>query len=243
MQASTHHQPLSEETEFDNAQVGAGSIIEPDVLIGFRYHPDCGPAVIGQHSILRKGTILYGDVTTGDYFQSGHYAVVRAKVEFGDYCTLCNHSTIEGIVRMGTGVRIMSHTYIPSQTWFGDHVFVGPGVTFLNDRRPGRVEDAPTPRGATIEDDVMIGGGCTIMAGITIGRRSFVAAGAVVTRDVPEGSLARGVPAGVEPLPPDLDSPNNRRLTCQPLDLWHPLASSLDDLRWPADWERDDVRE
>jgi acetyltransferase-like isoleucine patch superfamily enzyme len=223
---------------FDNAHLGEGTLVEPNVCVGFRYHPACGPARVGKHGILRMGTIIYGDVTIGDFFQSGNYAIVRAKVVMGDYCTLCNHSTLEGIVRLGTGVRIMSHTYIPSRTWVGDHVFIGPGVTFLNDRLPGRTEVMETPRGATLEDDVMVGGGCTIMAGVTIGERSFIAAGTVVTRDVPPCSLVRGVPGRVYPLPAKLDRPNHRQLTIQPIDLWHPAAPDWDAATWPAEWER-----
>lgn len=207
---------------FDNATIGAGTWIEPDVEVGWRYHAQCGPATIGRNSILRKGTIIYGDVHVGDCFQTAHYVVVRAMVTAGDYCTLMNHSCIEGIVRMGDGVRIMSHVYIPSRTWFGDYVFVGPGVTFLNDPRPGRDPQMPPPRGATIEDHVMIGGGCTIMAGIRIGRRSFIAAGAVVISDVPPESLVKGVPGRIEPLPDALNRDNHERLTVQRTDMWHP---------------------
>ena len=101
----------------------------------------------------------------GDFFQTGHYAVIRAKVRIGDYCTVFHHCTIEGIVRLGTGVRIMANTYVPSRTWIGDHVFIGPGVTILNDRIPGRHATPETPRGPTIEDDVMIGGGVTLLPG------------------------------------------------------------------------------
>lgn len=221
---------------YENAIIGAGTLIEPDVAIGFRYHLDCGLARIGGHSILRKGTIIYGDVTIGDYFQTGHYAVIRAQVEMGDYCTVLNHSTLEGIIRFGTGVRVMSHVYIPSRTWIGDHVFIGPGVTFLNDRLPGRTDVMETPRGATICDDVMIGGGVTIMASITIGERSFIAAGAVVTKDVPPRSLVMGVPGKIQPLPSHLDRPNNRQLTLQPRDLWHPETESLMGLKPPEKW-------
>lgn len=224
-------QPLQARTIIDES-----TIVEPGVVVGFPYHAEAGPAVVGKLGILRMGTIIYGDVQIGDHFQTGHYAVIRARVRIGDYCTLLNQSTIEGIARLGDGVRIMSHTYIPTRTWIGDHVFIGPGVTFLNDRTPGRYDDMPTPRGATIEDDVMIGGGCTIMAGIRIGERSFVAAGAVVTRDVPPRSLVVGTPGRVKPLPPHLDRPNNRRLTLQPLDLWHPRAESWQGATWPADW-------
>ena len=229
--------PLSTETHFDNAVVGEGTIIESGVTLGLRYHKDCAAARIGRHGILRMGTIVYGDVVIGDYFQSGHYVVIRAKVEMGDYCSLCNHSTLEGIVRMGDGVRLMSNVYVPSRTWFGNHVFVGPGVTFLNDNKPGRRDPMPTPRGATIEDDVMIGGGSTILPGVTIGQRSFIAAGAVVNKDVPPRSLVVGVPGRCKPLPKELDRENNRQLTVQPIDLWHPLTKDLGGLDWPEDWQ------
>lgn len=236
MSGATDQTVLQEETRLDNATIGLGTIIEPNVTVGFRYHPDCGPARIGRNGILRQGTIIYGDVTAGDYLQTGHYTVIRAKVVMGHYCTICNHSTLEGIIRMGEGVRIMSHTYVPSRTWFGDHVFVGPGVTFLNDRQPGRCEPMPTPRGATIEDDVMIGGGATVLPGITIGEQSFIAAGAVVTKDVPPRTLVMGVPARFDPLPAHLDRPANRKLTLQPVDLWHPQMEDLGKAEWPDDW-------
>ena len=223
-------------TSYDNATVGAGTIVEDGAIVGFRYREDCGPATIGSNGILRSGALIYGDVRIGDYFQTGHYAVIRAKVRIGDYCTVFHHCTIEGIVRLGDGVRIMANTYIPSRTWIGDHVFIGPGVTILNDRIPGRHETPETPRGATIEDDVMIGGGVTLLPGIRIGERSFIAAGAVVTRDVPPRSLVQGVPGVIRPLPAALDRPNDRTLTIQPLDLWHPLSDAADQPDWPGDW-------
>ena len=221
----------------DHAIIGAGTIVESNVTVGLRYHPDCGPARVGERGILRRGTIIYGDVVLGDYFQSGHNVIIRAKVRTGDYCTVSNQSTLEGLIRFGTGVRIMSHVYIPSRTWVGDHVFIGPGVTFLNDRYPGRWEGpAPTPRSATIEDDVMIGGGCTILPEVTIGRRSFIAAGAVVTADVPAGSFVKGCPGRVEPLPSKLDRAMDRALTMQVTDFWHPDMPNVMDLDWPEDW-------
>ena len=219
-----------------NAVIGEGTVVEPDVIVGFRYHPDCGPAEIGKHGILRRGTLIYGDVQLGDYFQSGHNAVIRAKVRAGDYCTVCNQSTLEGIIRMGRGVRLMSNVYVPSRTWFGDHVFVGPGATFLNSRYPGRLPDVPTPRGATVEDEVIIGGNATVLPGVTIGRRSFIAAGAVVVCDIPPNSLVKGCPGRIEPLPEKLDKPTDRNLTLQPLDLWHPLTSDISAVDWPDDW-------
>jgi acetyltransferase-like isoleucine patch superfamily enzyme len=221
---------------FENADVGPGTIVEDGVTVGFRYRPDCGRATVGANGILRKGAIVYGDVRIGDFFQTGHYAVIRAKVRIGDYCTVFHHVTLEGIVRLGDGVRIMANTYVPSRTWIGDHVFIGPGVTILNDRIPGRHPTPETPRGPTIEDDVMIGGGVTLLPGIHIGERSFIAAGAVVTKDVPPRSFVQGVPGVIRPLPAALDRPNERSLTIQPLDLWHPAVPASDQPDWPGDW-------
>ncbi len=233
----THPIAANENTGgFNNAQIGTGALIEPDVSVGFRYHAACGPAVIGKDTILRKGTIIYGDVRIGDHFQTGHYAVIRAMVKIGDYCTLLNHSCIEGVTRMGNGVRIMSNTYIPTRTWIGDNVFIGPGVTVLNDRYPGRRDPMPTPRGATIEDDVMVGGGVTLLPGVRIGYRSFIAAGTLVTKDIPPRSFVSGVPGFIAPLPAQLDCDNNRRLTLQPLDLWHPRSPHPGAAIWPSDW-------
>ena len=221
--------------DFDNATVGEGTVVEPNVLVGFRYHPECGPATIGSNGILRAGTIIYGDVEIGDHFQSGHHTVIRAKVRMGDFCTVTNHSTLEGVIRFGNSVRVMSKVYIPSRTWIGDNVFIGPGTTILNERYPGRVDRPATPRGATIENDVMVGGGVTILPGVTIGERSFIAAGAVVTKDVPPRSFVVGVPGEIRPLPAALDRPNNPAMMQQQRDLWHP-ESDLRAVDWPEDW-------
>lgn len=219
-----------------NATIGVGTIIEDDVSVGWRYHPECGIARVGKNGILRKGTIIYGDVRIGDYFQSGHYVVIRAQVRMGDYCTILNHSALEGIVRFGNGVRIMSHVYICSRTWFGDHIFVGPGVTFLNERFPARTEKHVTPKGAFVEDDVMIGGGCTILPGVRIGKGSFIAAGTLVHKDIPPRSFSKGTPCTIEPLPERLDRPNDRQLTIQPIDIWHPRGENPRDVLWPSEW-------
>lgn len=217
------------------SEIGENTYVEPGVIVGLQYHPKAGPAKVGSHGMIRAGTIIYGDVVLGDYFQTGHHVVIRAKVRAGHHCAVGNHSALEGLIRMGDGVRIMHHVYIPSRTWFGDHVFVGPGVMFLNDKLPGRNESTPELRGGFVEDDVVIGGGCIILPGVRIGAGSFVAAGALVTRDIPPRSLAKGSPARIEPLPEKLDRANDRTLTIQPVDLWHPL-SDPNALKWPSEW-------
>jgi acetyltransferase-like isoleucine patch superfamily enzyme len=113
--------------------------------------------------------------------------------------------TLEGRLQIGRGVKIMAHVYVPSRTRIGDYVFIGPGTTFLNAKYPMR---EGTVQGPTLEDHVVVGGGVTLCPGVRIGRGSFIAAGAVVNKDVPPGMIAMGVPAICKPLPDSLPPEN-----------------------------------
>ena len=221
---------------FDNAVIGEGARIEPNVTVGYRYHPRCGPARIGKYCHLKQGAIIYGDVTIGDNFRAGHYVHIGGLVRIGNNCGLTHGATIHGITRLGDDVRIMVNVYIPTRTWIGNNVFIGPGTTFLNDRLPYRRDPMPTPRGATIEDDVMIGGGVTILPEITVGERSFVAAGAVVTKDVPPRSFVKGVPGRFSPLPDYLDVPNVHLSPGPPGADGVPESELYEESLWPAYW-------
>ena len=103
---------------------------------------------------------------------------------------------------VGARCKVQSHTFICDGVQIGDEVFVGHGVTFVNDARPsattgpGEWELLPT----VVEDGASIGSGATILGGVRIGAGALVGAGAVVTRDVPAGATVAGSPA--RPLPP-----------------------------------------
>ncbi len=215
-------------TNIKSAKIGKNTIVEPGAIVGYRFHSKAGHATIGSFGIIRIGTIIYADVHFGKYLQTGHYSVIRAHVRGGDYCAIGNHSTLEGIILLGSGVRIMSHVYISSRTFIGNNVFVGPGTTFLNDNTPCRYGSADAepsvPKGPVIEDDVVIGGGCTLNPGIRIGKRSFVASGTLVTKDIPPDSLAKGSPVRIEAIPEKLYGQNNQKITQNPLDIWHPAS-------------------
>ena len=87
-------------------------------------------------------------------------------------------------------------------------MFIGPGVTITNDRYPLKLRDQYKPEGVILEDGVTIGGGVTIVPGVRIGRDAFIAAGAIVTKDVPPDSLVVGAPGLVQPLPDHLRERN-----------------------------------
>jgi acetyltransferase-like isoleucine patch superfamily enzyme len=108
-------------------------------------------------------------------------------------------------VTVGRNCKISSHSFLCEGVALEDGVFVGHGVMFTNDRLPRAVTPEGVLKGAadwTLEETLVregasIGSNATIVCGVTIGRWALVAAGAVVTRDVPDHAIVAGVPARV----------------------------------------------
>jgi UDP-2-acetamido-3-amino-2,3-dideoxy-glucuronate N-acetyltransferase len=94
-------------------------------------------------------------------------------------------------VYIGEGCRIQAFAFIPEGVTLGDNVFIGPHVTFTNDKHPPSVDWSET----VVEDEVSIGAGAVILPGITIQAGATIGAGAVVTKDVPAGWTVKGNPA------------------------------------------------
>jgi acetyltransferase-like isoleucine patch superfamily enzyme len=189
-------------------RAGADCEIQPGAQLGLKYKADCGPACLGAHARIRSGTVIYGDVTAGDHFQTGHHVLIRADTVIGDHVVVGTNTVIEGQVRIGSFVKIEANCFIPTHCTFGDRVFLGPGVTILNDRYPLRMRDNYRPEGCVLEDNVTIGGAVVLLPGVRVGAGSFIAAGAVVTKEVPPGRLVVGVPGEIRPLPEELREAN-----------------------------------
>ncbi len=137
--------------------------------------------ILGRDSKVWHFCNIYG-CKIGDNSQVGSYSEVKSGVVIGDNC------------------RIQPYVFIPEGTHIGNNVFIGPRVTFLNDKFPTArkaIEGTWTLDSVVVEDDVTLGGNVTINPGVKIGRGSFIGAGSVVTRDVPEYSVAWGNPARV----------------------------------------------
>ena len=112
----------------------------------------------------------------------------------GDDGNLCDHIFIEKGVRLGHRVTIKCGVHLWEGVTLDDDVFVGPGVAFTNDLRP-RSKKYPKKFSETrLRQGCSIGANATLLP-VTIGRWAMVAAGSVVTRDVPDFALVRGNPA------------------------------------------------
>jgi UDP-2-acetamido-3-amino-2,3-dideoxy-glucuronate N-acetyltransferase len=97
-------------------------------------------------------------------------------------------------VVIGDRCKVEAFAFIPSGVRIGKEVFVGPQVTFTNDKLPRAVGDWSVTR-TIVEDGASIGAGAIIVCGVTIGKHAMVGAGSVVTKDVPAGTLVVGNPA------------------------------------------------
>jgi len=195
--------------EYGRNTLGPGARIFEPVTIGFPSRDRIGcenfrGAVIGRNALIRSGTIIYCDVEIGDDFQCGHNVLIREKTRIGNGVAVGTATIIEGDTTIGSDVRIQSLAFIPTNTVIGNGVFIGPHAVLTNDRYPphGR----PELRGPVLRDRAVIGANATVLPGIVIGEGASVAAGAVVTRDVPPMKLAIGVPARVRDLPEEMRS-------------------------------------
>jgi acetyltransferase-like isoleucine patch superfamily enzyme len=196
--------------EYGTNTLGKEITLFDPIIIGFpsreRIHQKDFPGIVlGSHSILRSGTIIYCDVVIGDHFQCGHNVLIREHTDIGDAVSAGTGTIIEGFTRIGARVNIQSMVFIPTHTEIGNEVFIGPHAVLTNDRFPPTGK--PSLKGPMIEDGAVIGAHCTILPGVRIGRGAAVAAGAVVTKDVPPGKIAVGVPATLKDLPAEMRRP------------------------------------
>jgi acetyltransferase-like isoleucine patch superfamily enzyme len=190
--------------EYGINNLGSNAQIFEPVTLGFPSRDNMNKTgfagtTIGKNAVIRSGTILYCEVVIGDEFQTGHNVVIREKTTIGDRVTIGTATVIDGNTTIGNDVSLQSRVYIPTNTRIGNQVFIGPNAVFTNDRYPptriGGLE------GPFIGDGAAIGANATLLPGVCIGRGALVAAGAIVTRNVPDYMMAIGSPAKIRELP------------------------------------------
>ncbi|WP_129116662.1 acyltransferase [Halegenticoccus tardaugens] len=189
-----------------HADAGGDARIHETAVLDHPHGDGGNPTVLGENATVRAGTVIYTDVTAGDDLQTGHNALVREHTTLGDDVLIGTNAVIDGHTTVGSHVSLQTNAYVPAQTEIGDRVFVGPAATLTNDPFP--IRTATELAGPTLRDDVSVGANATILPGVTVGEGAFVAAGAIVTGDVPPETLALGAPASHEPLPEELSGGN-----------------------------------
>ena len=125
--------------------------------------------------------------------------------EIGDESKIGTFVEIQRGAKIGRRCKVSSHTFICEGVTLEDEVFIGHGVTFTNDLLPratnsdGSLQTAADWKcdSTVIKKGASIGSGATLLCGITVGEKSIVGAGSVVTKDVPPGVIVAGNPAKI----------------------------------------------
>jgi len=193
---------------YGSSRIGKNTIIDSFVIIGYpirvktiniwsnkdqsrlEYQFDqlSTGSIIGEGCHIRPFTIIYENSTIKNQVETGTNVVVRENCYLGESSIIGSGSILDSGVTIGKNARIQSNTFIPPKITLGNNVFLGPGVKFANDTYPVSRKLVST----IVGDDVVIGIGSIIMSGITIGEKSVVAAGSIVTKDVKENEVVRG---------------------------------------------------
>jgi acetyltransferase-like isoleucine patch superfamily enzyme len=140
---------------------------------------------------IGKGVMIGKDVQFGKDIVIWNYVVICDNTRIDDGTRVGSFCDIGRDVVIGKNCIIQAHVTISNECRLGNNVFVGPNSSLLNDKFPH--SKCLTP--SIIMDNVIVGGCVTILPNVTINKDSVIAAGSVVTKDVPKQTVVKGVPA------------------------------------------------
>lgn len=150
-----------------------------------------------KNYFVHESSYIDDDVQIGEGTKIWHFCHVQSGARIGKYCSFGQNVNISNHVKIGNGVKVQNNVSIYEGVEIEDDVFCGPSMVFTNDLTPR----APFPKGSAgykktvIKHGASIGANATIVCGYTIGNWAMIAAGAVVTKNVPDYALVAGVPA------------------------------------------------
>jgi acetyltransferase-like isoleucine patch superfamily enzyme len=195
-------------------RIGDGCVINDGAILGKRPGKaslsattgdprEYPPLSIGKAVTVGAGCILYVGAEIGDMVFFGDLATVREDVKIGEYSIIGRGATVENKVTIGRKCKIETEAYITAFSIIEDYCFIAPCVAFTNDNFLGRTEERKKHFGGpTLKRGARIGANATILPNLVIGEDAVVAAGSVVTKDVPARMIVLGSPAKVlRPVP------------------------------------------
>ncbi len=154
------------------------------------------PLSVGDQCIVGTGVVLYRGATVDGKVLMADLCTVRENVSIGRGTIVGRGVTVENFCTIGRFCKLESECYLSAYSTLEDRVFVAPGVVTSNDNFVGRTaERFKHFKGVTVRKGGRIGAGSVILPGIEIGEDGLVAAGSVVTRDVPPRTIVLGSPA------------------------------------------------
>jgi acetyltransferase-like isoleucine patch superfamily enzyme len=177
----------------DGAVLGKTAVLAP--------HSTPGRAtdglVVGTGATVCTGAVLFAGARIGSGVIVGDQAHVREGAIIGQDTVIGRGTAVGPEARIGARVRVQTNVWLTGWTTVEDDVFVGPGVVTMNDDTMARLAAGTALRGPALRRACRVGGGVLLTPGVEVGEEAFVAAGAVVTHDVPARAVVMGVPARV----------------------------------------------
>jgi len=159
---------------------------------------DLQPTYIGDNCLIGANTVIYIEANIANNVMVADLASIRENTSIGEYTIIGRGVTVENYVKIGKRCKLESNCYITAFSDLADYVFIAPGVVTSNDNYMGRTEERFKHfKGITVKKGGRIGAGAVILPGKVIGEDALVAAGSVVTKDVPDRKVVMGVPARV----------------------------------------------
>jgi len=185
--------------------IGAGCAIDDHAVLGRRPRlarasstdGDLGRLELAERVTVCAGAIVLAGASVGERTIVGDQSFVRERSSIGAGSVIGSGSVVDNDVSLGARVRVQTNVYLAAFTIVEDDVFVGPGVTTTNDDTMARHGPQTRLRGAVLRRACRVGGGAVLTPGVEIGEEAFVAAGALVTRDVRARAVVMGAPARV----------------------------------------------
>ncbi len=159
---------------------------------------ELGPLVVGAGTHVGTAAVLYAGSEIGPEGFIADGAQIRERCRLGRRVVVGHAVTIENDSMVGDFTKLQTGAYLTAHSLVEDHVFIAPGVMTSNDPYIARTEARhAATRGPTIRRAARLGVGAVLLPGVEVGQEAVVAAGAVVTHDVPPYQVVMGVPARV----------------------------------------------
>lgn len=143
-----------------------------------------------------ESAYIDGNVTIGDGTKIWHFAHICSGAMIGERCVFGQNTMVANDVVIGSNVKVQNNVAIYTGTTIEDDVFLGPSCVLTNVTNPrSQIKRQSLYESTLIKRGTTVGANATIVCGITLGRYCFIAAGAVVAKDVPDYAFMMGVPA------------------------------------------------
>ena len=197
----------------DGVTLGAGVVVGDHAVLGKAPRLSPGSAVAGRPveplvveagASIGAGAVVNAGARLGEGVIVGDQAYVRERAIVGTGSLVGRGATVDCDVVVGARVKLQTNVYLTAFSTVEDDVFVGPCAVTTNDDTMARMaRGGEGLQGVALRRACRVGGGAVLTPGVEVGEEAFVAAGAVVTADVPARAVVMGVPARVVRRVPD----------------------------------------